>query len=181
MGLSSLRQKLEIYSAPCGTQRPADYLIYRFNMIPIIETLKHCLEGSDDETLFVDISFSKSRSYHWIINTCHDLCASIQTNLKFLQNFESNRLPALQAKAHPYENLGVSHWTSRLTEEISGLETLQGQIHIFREQVREMVSHSCPHCFWAVCQVCSLRLRRRAALKSGHFSEHQKLPYLRNM
>jgi hypothetical protein len=142
MAMSSSRETVE-YQTPltqfirgiCGA-----VVSQKTNMIPILHELKNHLRASENNSLFDDRLFSKSRMYHWIIKTCHDLCASIQTNLKFLRNFETDQLPALQAKAHQYEQCGLLYWTLRLREEITELDTFQTEVHAFREQVRELVS-----------------------------------------
>jgi hypothetical protein len=110
------------------------------NILPIIYELNEQLRASEDDSLFDDRQFSKSRIYHWIIKTCHDLCTSIQTNLKFLRDFRANQLPNLRNKAHSYERSGLEYWTLRLREEISELDKVQMEVNSLREQVRELVS-----------------------------------------
>jgi hypothetical protein len=110
------------------------------NIIPIIHELNERLRASEDDSLFDDRQFSKSRTYHWIIQTCHILCTSIQTNLKFLRDFRANQLPNLRNKAHSYERSGLEYWTLRLREEISDLDKAQVEVNSLREQVRELVS-----------------------------------------
>jgi len=113
----------------------------RMNLLPIIHELNEQLRASEDDSLFDDRQFSKSRTYHWIIKTCHDVCTSIQTNLKFLRDLRANRLPELRGKAHAYEIHGLEHWISRLREEISELDKVQMEVNALREQVRELVSY----------------------------------------
>jgi len=112
----------------------------RVNIHPIVHELKEKLRASDDDSLFDDQQFSKSRMYHWIIKTCHETRASIQANLKFLQDFTTNRLPVLRGKAHVCEQHGIEHWSLRLREEIAELDNIQMEVDSLREQVRELVS-----------------------------------------
>ena len=112
----------------------------RTNILPMVHELHEQVRASEDDSLFDDRQFSKSRMYHWIIKTCHDICTSIQTNLKFLHDFRSNRLPELRNKAHSYEERGLEYWSLRLREEISELDKVQMEVDALREQVRELVS-----------------------------------------
>jgi len=112
----------------------------RANTTYILDELKERLKISENESLFDDRQFNKSRTYHWIIATCHDLCASIQTNIKFLHDYQTHRLPEIQAKANEHERLGLDYWIKRLNEETTELDKFQMEVHAFREQVRELVS-----------------------------------------
>lgn len=95
---------------------------------------------SENAHLFDDKSFSKSKLYHWIIRTCHDICSSIDTTFRFISQFENAQLLPMQERAHPYERRGLDHWILRLGEEKTQLDMLQSEVHAFREQVRELVS-----------------------------------------
>jgi DNA repair ATPase RecN len=117
----------------------------RTNILPILHELEEQLRDSEDDNLFDDRQFSKSRTYHWIIKTCHDICTSIQISLKFLTDFRTSRLPELSRKAHGYERTGVEYWTMKLGEEISELDKMQTEINALREQVRELVSSQSPN------------------------------------
>ncbi|KAF4628679.1 hypothetical protein G7Y89_g9480 [Cudoniella acicularis] len=108
------------------------------NIFPIIHELKERLRASEDESLFDNRQFSKSRLYHWIIKTCHSICTSIQSNLKFLRDFRINRLPQLRNNAHSYEQCGLEHWSLRLRDEISELDKVQIEVNALREQVVEL-------------------------------------------
>lgn len=110
------------------------------HMVLLLQELKECLTASENDSLFDDRQFSKSRTYHWVIGTCHDLCASIQTNLQFLNKFKTHQLPDLRKKAHQYEICGLDTWISRLAETTTELEKLDIELHAFREKVRELVS-----------------------------------------
>lgn len=112
----------------------------RTNILPIFHELEERLRDSEDDDLFDDQKFSKSRTYHWIIKSCHDICTSIQINLKFLGDLRANKLPELANKAHEYEKSGLDYWCSKLGEEISDLDKLQMEVNALREQVRELVS-----------------------------------------
>lgn len=110
----------------------------RLHIGPILEEMKAQLQASGTDILFDDQNFSKTRLYHWIIKTCHEICGSIDSNSRYVQRFQKGVLASLQAKAHPYERLGLDHWNNRLNEEISELEALGAEVHTFREQVREL-------------------------------------------
>ena len=88
--------------------------------------------------------------YHWVIEICYEICASIETNLKFVRNFEKNQLVRLQDRAHSYERPGLSYWTERLREETESLDTINAEVQAFKEQVRELVRSSFrfPHCLY---------------------------------
>lgn len=88
--------------------------------------------------LFDDKHFSKSELYHWIIKTCHELSASVESNLGFVQGFKKTDLGLLQGRAHDFERHGVEHWSTMLTEEMSNLERTREEVMVFREQVREL-------------------------------------------
>ena len=94
----------------------------------------------DFDYLFDDKLFSKSRLYHWIIKTCHEICESIESSLKFVQNFENLQLRDLKEKAHEYEKGGISYWSSRLTAEVTELDLVQVRVVSLKEQVLELVS-----------------------------------------
>ena len=94
--------------------------------------------------MFDDHSFSQSKLYHWIIKTCYEISNSIETNLRFINNFENNQLAKLQGRAHPYEKSGLAHWMARLREETTELDAMQIEAHAFKEQVRELVCST----FW---------------------------------
>ena len=96
------------------------------------------------DELFDDISFSKSILYHWIIQTCHHLSMSVETNLKAIRDFERSQLVSLRKTAHEYEKEGLSYWSVRLGDEMVELEVSKVEIHAFREQVRELVSGGLP-------------------------------------
>lgn len=111
----------------------------KINLLIIFQELKESLKASETDSLFDDKKFSKSRTYHWIIATCHDLNASVQSALKFLSEYSANQLAKLRDIAHPFEEAGLEYWTLRLNEECSELEKLQAEVHIFKEQVRGLV------------------------------------------
>ena len=74
-----------------------------------------------------------------MIKTCYEISNSIETNLKFVHNFENNQLAKLQGRAHSYEASGLEHWITRLREETAELDNVQTEVHAFKEQVRELV------------------------------------------
>jgi hypothetical protein len=110
------------------------------NIAAIFWELKTQLRGSESEVLFDDESFSKSKLYHWMIKTCHDITGSIDTTLKLICRFESDNLDSLRALAHPYEMSGLTCWVSKLRDETAELDSLLSEVHGFKEQVRELVS-----------------------------------------
>ena len=98
-----------------------------------------CQETSTfSANMFDDKSFSKSELYHWIIKTCHELSASVESNLEFVRGFVSVDLILLQGRAHTFEKHGVEHWSTVLNAEMTNLERTREEIMVFREQVREL-------------------------------------------
>ena len=99
---------------------------------------------TDFDYLFDDKSFSKSRLYHWIIKTCHELCESVESSLRFIQTFEALQLHDLKERAHEYEKGGIKHWCSRLAAEVTELDLVQVKVKSLKEQVLELVSFGLP-------------------------------------
>src|SRR6266487_1277423 len=97
------------------------------------------MSASGSAELFDDQSFSKSKLYHWIIETCHEISGSIEATLRFIRGFESYQLRKLRERANPYEKEGLAHWTTRFGEEISELDTFLAEVNVFRKKVRELV------------------------------------------
>jgi hypothetical protein len=110
------------------------------NVAAIFRELRAQLRASESDALFDDEAFSKSKLYHWMIKTCHDVSGSIDATLKFIRRFQSEELDALRAVAHPYEISGLACWVSRLRDETAELDALLSEVHGFKEQVRELVS-----------------------------------------
>jgi len=110
------------------------------NVARIFKELKTQLRASESEVLFDDESFSKSKLYHWMIKTCHDVSGSIDTTLKFVRRFENENLDALKAVAHRYEASGLEFWVSKFRDQSAELDSLLSEVHGFKEQVRELVS-----------------------------------------
>lgn len=81
----------------------------RVNAGSIFQELKNRLRSAEVDDLFDDESFSKSKLYHWIIKTCHELCGSMDLTSKFIPRFDSGNLAVLQEKAHAYEKVGLKH------------------------------------------------------------------------
>lgn len=91
--------------------------------------------------LIDDTTFTKSKLYHFIIRSCHEICENIITSLRAIREFESGQLRGFLKQAHPYEAVGISHWSTRLVEAITDLELLQKEAREFADEVRELVSH----------------------------------------
>lgn len=112
----------------------------RINVQSIFDALKDHLRKSDEDSLFDDEQFTKSRLYHWVVETCHELCGSIASNLRFVRRLLDNQINKLSSEAHIHETLGIAYWARRLEEEVFELDELQAQVHALREKVRESVS-----------------------------------------
>jgi hypothetical protein len=110
------------------------------NVAMIFKELKTQLRASESEVLFDDESYTKSKLYHWMIKTCHDVSGSIDTTLKFVRRFENENLDALKAVAHRYEASGLEFWVSKFRDQSAELDSLLSEVHGFKEQVRELVS-----------------------------------------
>ena len=70
---------------------------------------------------------------------CYDISNSINTNLKFIHNFQHHQLASLRDGAHSYEKAGLTHWMMRLNEELAKLEAVQAEVQALKDQVRELV------------------------------------------
>ena len=89
--------------------------------------------------MFDDRQFTKSRLYHWIMKICYDISSSVDTTLKFIHNFQHSQLASLSDGAHSYEKDGLTHWMTRLNEELAKLEAVQAEVQALKDQVRELV------------------------------------------
>ena len=103
----------------------------------IFASLKFQLEQHDDNVLFDDDQFTKSRLYHRIIKSCHLLNNSLTASVRFIQRFRDTQLHKLSREAHSYESDGIAHWTQQLNSEVAALEDTAQQFTSLRETVQE--------------------------------------------
>ncbi|KAJ5314642.1 Glucose-methanol-choline oxidoreductase [Penicillium atrosanguineum] len=104
----------------------------------IVGMLNDRLQEHGVDSLFDDESFTKSRLYHWVIKTCHELSGSVASNLKHIKVVVVEReIDELSDKAHAYEKLGLSHWRRKMREEVNELDKLQVETQTLREKVQE--------------------------------------------
>ncbi|KAH0541374.1 hypothetical protein FGG08_004138 [Glutinoglossum americanum] len=89
--------------------------------------------------LLDDKSFTKSKLYHWIIKSCHEICSIADTSIRFVRKFENGHLCRLRQNAHPYEKAGLDYWTVSMRAETAELETPRADVNGLREQVRELL------------------------------------------
>lgn len=119
----------------CGT-----VVSQRVNAVPIVQNLKERLDRTENDSLFDDEQFTKSRVYNWAIRMCRQLSDSIHASLRFLKDVQTNRLPRFVSAAHPYEKPALEFWNKRLRDEIHELEGLLDEIKSLREHACESVS-----------------------------------------
>lgn len=113
--------------------------VQRSNAQTIFEALKDHLRKHDDDSLFDDEHFTRTRLYHWVIKTCHELCGLMASNLRFIRRLLNDQISTLRGEAHAHEALGIAYWMRRLEEHVSEMDELQAEVHALREQVRESV------------------------------------------
>ncbi|OQD83973.1 hypothetical protein PENANT_c014G10849 [Penicillium antarcticum] len=116
------------------------------------------LQELDDDSLFDDEAFTKSKLYHWAIRMCHELSGSVASNLAHFDKVLDVEVTNLIHKAHVHEKLGLSHWSKKLKDEINELGRLQAEIELLREKAQE--SRNALHGATAVMEA-------RSALKQG--------------
>jgi hypothetical protein len=112
----------------------------RTNAQHIIGILNDHLQESYNDSLFDDERFTKSRLYHWVIRTCHELSGSVASNLEHVDKVLNSELNDLIDKAHVHESLGLAHWSKKMKEEINELGRLRAEIQVLREKAQESVS-----------------------------------------
>ncbi|KAJ5521277.1 hypothetical protein N7527_005392 [Penicillium freii] len=145
----------------------ASFFMQRTNAQHIIGILNDHLQESYNDTLFDDERFTKSRLYHWVIRTCHELSGTVASNLEHVDKVLNGEVNDLIDKAHVHESLGLAHWSKKMKEEINELGRLGAEIQMLREKAQE--SRNALHGATAVMEA-------RSALQQG---EHiQTLTYL---
>ena len=109
----------------------------------ILETLKELLTTSSDDDLFDDEDFTKSRLYHSIISTSHELVESITLNLNFMRRLSKRQLSDLCKGAHIHEKSGLVYWRQTLVEEVQQLQELRLRVSNLGKIAQERVRIFC--------------------------------------
>lgn len=118
----------------------ASLFMQRTNVQHIIQMLNDHLERFDNDTLFDDETFTKSKLYHWAIQTCHEVSGSVALNLDYIEKVLYREIDDILGNTHVHDKLGLSHWLKKMKDEVNELESLQMQVKMLREKVQESVS-----------------------------------------
>jgi hypothetical protein len=118
----------------------ATLFMQKSNAQHIVRALNDHLQESADDSLIDVEAFTKSKLYHWVIRTCHELSGSVALNLAYVDKVLNVEVNNLIDKAHVHEKSGLSHWSKKMKDELNELGRLQSEIHLLREKVQESVS-----------------------------------------
>lgn len=106
----------------------------------VLEGLNDYLRELDDDDLFDDEHFTKSKLYHWTIQKCDLLCLSLSSTLQFLDKLPKNLVQGVKPKVHPSEIVGIEHWEKSWVEDAHDLRELREEFLACRQGVQERVS-----------------------------------------